>query len=127
MTLGLMHIEIEGNDLLKLKGFLKHDQFAWKHVEFTLLIIRQHFGVQKFKTIKGKKIKINELSFYLVLTNLFIFLGFRPLIIQAFIYSCLPFHKFLGHAIHFCKYSLVDVMETYFKPLKTFYLVIAYY
>jgi hypothetical protein len=40
---------------MKLKGFLKHDQFAWKHVQFTLLIKRQHFGLQRFKTIKGKK------------------------------------------------------------------------
>jgi hypothetical protein len=74
-----MCIEIGGNDLLKLKGFLKVDQFAWKHVQFTLLSRRQHFGVQKFKTIKGKKIKIKELAFHLVLINLFNFLGFKGL------------------------------------------------
>jgi hypothetical protein len=46
---------IEGNGLLKLKGFLKHEHFAYKLAQFTFLIKKQHFGIQRFKTIKGKK------------------------------------------------------------------------
>jgi hypothetical protein len=44
-----------GNGFLKLKGFLKHDHFAYKRTQFTFLVKRQHFGVQRFKTIKGEK------------------------------------------------------------------------
>jgi hypothetical protein len=46
---------IEGNGFLKLKGFLKHEHFAYKLAQFTFLIKKQHFGIQRFKTIKGKK------------------------------------------------------------------------
>jgi hypothetical protein len=45
----------KGRNFLKLKGFLKHDHFACKPTQFTFLMKRQHFGVQRFKTIKGEK------------------------------------------------------------------------
>ncbi len=45
----------KGNGFLELKGLLKHDHFARKPTQFTFLLRRQHFGVQKFKTIKEKK------------------------------------------------------------------------
>jgi len=47
-----MFIVIEGNGFLKLKGFLKHDLFAYKPTQFTLLIKQQHFRIQRFKAIK---------------------------------------------------------------------------
>jgi hypothetical protein len=45
----------KGNGFLELKSLLKHDHFACKPTQFTFLVRRQHFGVQKFKTIKGEK------------------------------------------------------------------------
>jgi hypothetical protein len=60
-------IVIEGNGFLKLKGFffLRHDHFACKATQFALAIKRQHFGLQRFKTIKGQKIKLSNLHFTL--------------------------------------------------------------
>ncbi len=58
---------------------------------------------------------------------MFNFLGLKPTVFQAFIHSCPPFLNFLGHIIHFYKYVLADLMETYFKPLKTFSSTIAYW
>jgi hypothetical protein len=46
---------IEANGFLKLKGFLKHEHFAYKLAQFTFLIKKQQFGVLRFKPIKGKK------------------------------------------------------------------------
>jgi len=43
------------NGLSKLQGFLKHGHFACKLAEFTFLIKRQHFLIQKFRKNKGKK------------------------------------------------------------------------
>jgi hypothetical protein len=45
----------KGNGFLELKGFLKHYHFACKPSQFTFLMRRQHFEVQKFNTIKGEK------------------------------------------------------------------------
>ncbi len=57
----------KGNGFSKLKGFLKvHNHFACKPTQFTFPIKRQHFGIQKFKTIKGeRKLQQNNLHFTL--------------------------------------------------------------
>jgi len=60
----------KGNGFSELKGFLKHDHFACKPTQFTFLVKRQHFGVQKFKTIKGEKNQNKQVAFYLVLVNI---------------------------------------------------------
>jgi hypothetical protein len=53
----------KGSNILKLNGFLKHDHFAYKPTQFTLLIKRQHLGLQNNK--RGKKSKQNNLCFTL--------------------------------------------------------------
>ncbi len=52
----------KGNNFLKLKGFLKHDHFACKPTQFTLLVKWQHFGVQRFKTIKKREKNQNKIT-----------------------------------------------------------------
>ncbi len=49
-----LFIVIEGNGFSKLKGLLKYDHFAYKLAQFTLLIKKSKFGIQRFKTIKGE-------------------------------------------------------------------------
>jgi len=56
-----LFVIIKGNGFSKLKGFKKNDHFACKLAQFTFPIKRQHFGIQKFKTIRGKKIRTNNL------------------------------------------------------------------
>ncbi len=51
----------KGNGNSKSKGFLKHDYFVCKPAQFTFRIKKQHFGVQRFKTIKREKNQ-NELT-----------------------------------------------------------------
>ncbi len=53
-----LHVIIKGNGNSKSKGFLKHDHFVCKPAQFTFLIKKKHFGIQRFKTIKKKKIKM---------------------------------------------------------------------
>jgi hypothetical protein len=52
----------KGNGFSKLKGFLKvHDRFSCKPTQFTFPIKRQHFRIQKFKTIKGER-KLEQIT-----------------------------------------------------------------
>ncbi len=77
----------KGNGNSKSKGFLKHDYFVCKPAQFTFRIKKQHFGVQRFKTIKREKNQ-NELTcIYLILICVFNFLGLKPIVIQTFIHS----------------------------------------
>ncbi len=70
-----LFVVTEDNGFLELKGFLKHDHFTYKPTQFTSLIKKKHFGIQIFKTMERKKTKTKKLAFYLVLINVFNFLG----------------------------------------------------
>jgi len=52
-----LFVVIERNCFLEFKGFLKHDHFTYKPAQFTSLIRKKHFRVQKYKTMKRKKTK----------------------------------------------------------------------
>ncbi len=64
---------------------------------------------------------------YFVLIRVFNVLGQIPTSTQALVHSCLPFPIFLSYVMHFCKSTGANLMETYFKVLHNFSLIMPYW
>jgi hypothetical protein len=74
------------------------------------------------KVLKLKKEKIRKIC-YLILTGLFNFVKQILALIYILSHSCLPFLDFLGQVMNFYKYTCVNLIYTYFKFYKPFYML----
>jgi hypothetical protein len=139
-----LHVIIKGNRNSKSKGFLKHDHFVCELAQSTFLIKKQHFGIQRFKTIKREKYQ-NEVTCILPCfdscaqfsrleacnnSNLHPFLSFFPQLFRpynTFLQIC--FDKFNGNIFQalknffFSNCILTNIRNGMFKasPLKVFH------
>jgi len=63
----------------------------------------------------------------LVFIGIFNFLGLKSTSMQSLFHSYQPLSNFFGQVMHFCKYTWVNLMETYLKPLQTFSSLVVYW
>lgn len=79
--------------------------------------------------MKNHNNKKSYLEYYHVLNNvftIFVGVGLHQCIFSSTFTTFSLTYKLFGFVIHFCKCAWVDLMETYFKPLQTLFLIVAF-